>query len=67
MAKVYVRKDEDLDSALRRFKRQMNEDGILNKVKEHQYYMSPGEKRREAEKKRIIKLRKLARRSFRGR
>lgn len=35
--------------------------GILNKIKEHEYYMSKSEKRREAEKKRIAKLRKLAR------
>ena len=68
MAKVYVRKEEDLDSALRRFKRQVNEDGILNKIKEHEYFMSKSEKKREAEKKRLAKIRKLARRSksFRG-
>jgi ribosomal protein S21 len=35
--------------------------GILNKIKEHEYYMSKSEKRREAEKKRIAKLRKLSR------
>lgn len=36
--------------------------GILNKVKEHEYYMSRGERRREDEKKRIAKMRKLNRR-----
>ena len=68
MAKVYVRNGEDLDSALRRFKRQVNDDGILNKIKEHEYFMSKSEKKREAEKKRIAKLRKLNRRnnSFRN-
>ena len=35
--------------------------GILNKVKEHEFFMSKGQKRREDEKKRIVKLRKLAR------
>lgn len=58
MPKVYVRKDEDLESALRRFKRQVNDAGILNKIREHEFFMSKADKRKEAEKKRIARLRK---------
>lgn len=38
--------------------------GILNKIKEHEYFMSKGEKRREAEKKRMAKLRRLSRKGL---
>lgn len=39
-------KDESLDSALRRFKRQVKRSGILSEAKRHERYETPGQKRR---------------------
>jgi small subunit ribosomal protein S21 len=46
MAEIRVGKDESLDSALRRFKRQVKRSGILTEAKRHEHYETPGEKRR---------------------
>ncbi len=46
MAEVYVNEGEPLDSALRRFKRKVQQQDIIKEVKRHSYYMKPGEKRR---------------------
>jgi small subunit ribosomal protein S21 len=56
MTEVRVGKDESLDSALRRFKRQVKRSGILTDAKRHEHYESPSAKRR----------RKLARRRRRS-
>ena len=56
MTEVRVGKDESLDSALRRFKRQVKRSGILTDAKRHEHYESPSAKRR----------RKIARRRRRG-
>ncbi len=56
MTEVRVGKDESLDSALRRFKRQVKRSGILTDARRHEHYESPSAKRR----------RKLARRKRRG-
>ena len=37
---------ESMESALRRFKRQVQQEGIIKEVKKHSFYMKPGEKRR---------------------
>jgi small subunit ribosomal protein S21 len=46
MAEVYINEGESLDSALRRFKRKVQQQDIIKEVKRHSYYMKPGEKRR---------------------
>lgn len=46
MTEVRVGKDESLDSALRRFKRQVKRSGILSEAKRHERYETPGQKRR---------------------
>lgn len=43
---TYVRKDESLDSALRRFKKEVTKSGILLDLKKHEFYVAPSEKRR---------------------
>ena len=43
---TYVRKDESLDSALRRFKKEIAKAGILVELKKHEYYIAPSAKRR---------------------
>ena len=46
MAEVFVNEGESLDSALRRFKRKVQQQDIIKEVKRHSYYLKPGEKRR---------------------
>ena len=46
MPRVVVKENEDLDSAMRRFKRQVNSSGILTKVRSKEYYVKPGVRRR---------------------
>ena len=55
---TYVKKDEALDSALRRFKKEVIKAGILIDLRKHEYYVSPSQKRRlksEAARKRVKK------------
>lgn len=46
MPKTFVRENESLDEALRRFKRQVNKAGILSETRKRQYYLKPGLKRK---------------------
>jgi small subunit ribosomal protein S21 len=38
-----------LDQALRRFKKQLQQSGILKEAREHEHYEKPSDKRRKAE------------------
>jgi len=46
LTEIRVGKDETLDSALRRFKRQVKRSGILTDAKRHEHYEKPSQKRR---------------------
>ena len=46
MPKVAVRENENLDYALRRFKRSVSKAGTLDKEKKHDYYVKPGLRRK---------------------
>jgi small subunit ribosomal protein S21 len=46
MAEVQIHVGESIDSALRRFKRQVQQEDIIKEVKRHAFYMKPGEKKR---------------------
>ncbi len=46
MAEVTVNEGESLESALRRFKRKVQQEDIIKDVKKHSFYLKPGEKRR---------------------
>ena len=46
MAEVRLSDGESLESALRRFKRKVQQEDIVKEVKRHAFYMPPGEKRR---------------------
>jgi small subunit ribosomal protein S21 len=48
LAQVQVRQNESLDSALRRFKKQIQQTGILKEAREHEHYEKPSDKRRKA-------------------
>lgn len=58
MAQVQVRENESIDSALRRFKKELEQAGILRDVREHQHYEKPSDKKRKAE---AARKRKIAR------
>ena len=47
MSEVRVRKDESLDSALRRFKRQCQRSGVLSEARKHEHYEKPSVKRKK--------------------
>lgn len=49
LAEVVVQDGETLESALRRFKRKVQQEDIIKDIKRHSYYMKPGEKRRAKE------------------
>ena len=56
MAEVKVGKDETLDAALRRFKRQCQKSGVLAEVRRREHYDKPSMKRKkksEAARKRL--------------
>ena len=42
MARVIVRENEQLDDALRRFKRQVARNGTLLEARKREYYVKPG-------------------------
>ena len=46
MAEVNLQDGETLESALRRFKRKVQQEDIIKEIKRHSYYLKPGEKRR---------------------
>lgn len=48
MAQVQVRPNESLDAALRRFKKQIQQSGVLKEAREHEHYEKPSDKRRKA-------------------
>jgi small subunit ribosomal protein S21 len=58
LAQVQVRDNESIDSALRRFKKELEQAGILREVREHQHYEKPSDKKRKAE---AARKRKIAR------
>ena len=45
MATVVRGENESFESMLKRFKRKVNDDGIMNELKKREYYMSPSQKR----------------------
>ena len=47
MPKVVVKENEQLDDALRRFKRQVNKAGTLAEARKREYYLKPGLRRKQ--------------------
>ena len=60
MAQVQVKPNESIDSALKRFKKQIQEAGVLKEAREHEFYEKPSDKRRRAAAARRRKLAKQA-------
>lgn len=49
MAFIQLDEGENLESALRRFKRKVQQEAIIKEIKKHSVYFKPGEKRRMKE------------------
>lgn len=58
MAFVVVQDGESLESALRRFKRKVQQEDIIREAKKHSFHMKPGEKKRLKRALAIKRLRK---------
>jgi small subunit ribosomal protein S21 len=46
LAFIQLDEGENLESALRRFKRKVQQEAIIKEIKKHSVYFKPGEKRR---------------------
>ena len=47
MPQIEVRKDESFESAMRRFKKKIEQEGILKEVRERKHYEKPSERKRK--------------------
>ena len=47
MSEIYVKENESLDNALKRFKRSCAKSGVLADLRKKEYYQSPSGKRRK--------------------
>ncbi len=61
LAQVIVKPGEGIDAALRRFKKQTMESGILKEARAHEHYEKPSDKRRREAAARLRKLAKAKR------
>jgi len=52
MPEVEVKKDESFEAALRRFKRKIEQEGILREVRDRKHYEKPSERKRKRAKSR---------------
>jgi small subunit ribosomal protein S21 len=52
MQEIEIRKDESFESALRRFKRKIEDEGILKELRDRKHYEKPSERKRKRLKKR---------------
>ena len=64
MAEVILREGETLEDALRRFKRKVLQEGIIQEVKRRAFYLKPGQKRRLKQVLARKRNRKKPRRDF---
>jgi small subunit ribosomal protein S21 len=59
---IEVRDNESIDSALKRFKRELQEHGVLEAAKRHERYEKPSDRRRRMLAAAIRRSRRAARR-----
>ena len=63
MPRIELRKGEDLEKALRKFKTKLRHEGIIDEMKKREFYEKPSQRRRkegEAAKRREVRRRKEA-------
>ena len=51
MSEIIIRKDESFESALKRFKKKIDKEGILRELRDRKHYEKPSERRRKKAKK----------------
>jgi small subunit ribosomal protein S21 len=61
LAQVFVKPGESIDAALRRFKKQTMESGVLKEARAHEHYEKPSDKRRREEAARLRKIQRAKR------
>jgi len=64
VAYVELNPGESYDSALRRFKRKVQQEAIIKEIKKHTVYLKPGEKRRLKAAQAQKRIRKRIRREL---
>ncbi|MCK5055636.1 MAG: 30S ribosomal protein S21 [Candidatus Aminicenantes bacterium] len=64
MAFVEVNSGESFESALRRFKRKVQQEAIIKEIKRHSVYLKPGERKRLKIAQAQKRMRKRMRREF---
>lgn len=64
MAYIEVKSGESFDSALRRFKRKVQQEAIIKEIKKHNVFIKPGEKKRLKIAQAKKRMRKRIRREF---
>lgn len=47
MPEIEIKKDESFESALRRFKRKIEQEGILRELRDRKHYEKPSERKRK--------------------
>ena len=52
MSQIEIKKDESFESALRRFKKKIEQEGILREVRDRKHYEKPSERKRKRAKSR---------------
>ena len=62
MAFIVIDDGESIESALRRFKRKVQQEAIIKEIKKHSVYFKPGEKRRMKEAQARKRMRRRLRR-----
>jgi len=62
LAEVVVQDGESLESALKRFKRKVQQEDIIKEIKKHSFYLKPGEKKRAKQASARKRLRRKLRR-----
>ncbi len=60
LAQVQVRPNESLDSALKRFKKVLQQTGVLREAREHEHYEKPSDRKRKAAAAARRKMKKQA-------
>ena len=50
LTQVEVKRDESFESALRRFKKKIEQEGILREVRDRKHYEKPSERKRKKAK-----------------
>jgi len=67
LAYVRVQDGESLESALRRFKRKVQQEDIIRDMKKHTFYLKPGERKRLKQALARKRARKKMRQTYRFR